>query len=153
MLGRESRLVKLFHIKIHHKSLICFSLLLYKKSEVRVCLPQAVSHQGRSSSHSCHLRGCHWSCEPGPGPGFEECVARLWDPRTLSQCVAVLHTESVSSWQAVWRLDCLCLWVVVSGNASQQPRNGLAPPLVYILFSAVLFSPVVCTGSSQRISD
>lgn len=28
---------------------------------------------------------------------------------------------------------------VISGNVDQQPTNGLAPPFLYILFSAVLF--------------
>lgn len=39
-----------------------------------------------------------------------------------------------------YRLDCLSLWVVRSGNVSQQPRNGFVPSFIYILFSAVLFS-------------
>lgn len=122
----------LFHVKTHHKSLICFSLLLCKKCEVQtVCLRQSTG--GDSGSHSPPLEKLwHWSY--GQALGSEHTALR-WDRRIHSHWITTLYPSQ----QAVWQWT-VCLWVVIPGSVSWQPRNGLVPSFTYILFSAVFFA-------------
>lgn len=64
---------------------------------------------------------------------------------------SILTQSAISRLYEDWIV--FCLWVVTSGDVSQQPGNGLFP-LSYIYFILFFFLPLfACTGSPQRISD
>lgn len=97
-----------------------------------------ISRYSPQPERLCHWSQKEWAYCSGPGPGFVECVAFLWDLRIHSHS-SILNQLAGSRLYEI-QIGCLSLWVVSSGNVSQQPRNGLFPSFIYILSSAVLFS-------------